>query len=73
MCLLEKDTPFIWDERSQNSFNALNKYFASSLVLILPDYIHDFLFYVVSSQEMIGIVLVREDDEIQENGIYYLS
>ena len=73
MCLLNKDTMFVWDERAHDSFEALNKYFASSLVLILPDYSHDFLFYVFSSEEMIGIVLVQEDDEIQENVIYYPS
>ena len=25
MCLLKKDMPFIWDERAQESFEALNK------------------------------------------------
>ena len=42
-------------------------------MIIPPNYIHDFLFYVVSFEEMIGIVLVQEDDEIQENVIYYPS
>ena len=38
-----------------------------------PDYTRDFLLYVVASMEMIGMVLVQEDEEIQEHVIYYLS
>ena len=38
-----------------------------------PDYSHDFLIYVVTSQEMIGMVLVQEDEELHEHVIYYVS
>ena len=37
------------------------------------DYIHDFLIYVAVSQEMVGMVLVQEDEELHEHVIYYLS
>ena len=37
------------------------------------DYSRDFLLYVAASLEMIGMVLVQEDEEIQEHVIYYLS
>ena len=38
-----------------------------------PDYSDEFLLYVVMSMEMIGMVLVEEDEELQEHVIYYLS
>ena len=38
-----------------------------------PHYSHDFLLYVAASMEMIGMVLVQEDEELQEHVIYYLS
>ena len=73
MHLLKKDTPFYWDERAQESFNALKRALALAPVLSPPDYSHDFLLYVAASLEMIGIVLVEEDEELQEHVIYYLS
>ena len=36
------------------------------------DYSRDFLIYVATSQEMVGMVLVQEDEEIHEHVIYYL-
>ena len=38
-----------------------------------PDYSYDFLFYVAVSMEMIGMVLVQEDEDLQEHVIYYQS
>jgi hypothetical protein len=73
MCLLKKDTPFIWDERAQESFDALKKYLVSVPLLKPPDYSRDYLLYIVASEDMIGMVLFQEDDEIQKQFIYYLS
>ena len=73
MRLLKKDTSFLWDERSQESFDTLKKALASALVLSPPDYSRDFLLYVIASQETICMVLVEENDELHENVIYYLS
>ena len=38
-----------------------------------PYYSCDFFIYVVVSQEMVGMVLVQEDEELHEHVIYYLS
>ena len=38
-----------------------------------PDYSRDFFIYVAASMEMIGMVLVQEDEELHEHVIYYLS
>ena len=73
MHLLKKDTPFLWDEWAQESFDAINKSLKSTPMLSPLDYGRYFLLYVVASQETIGMVLVQEDDEIHEYFIYYLS
>ena len=72
MHLLKKDTPFYWDERAQESFNALKRALASAPVISPMDYSRDFLLYVAASLEMIGMVWVQEDEELQEHVIYYL-
>jgi hypothetical protein len=38
-----------------------------------PDYNRDYLLYIATSEEMIGMVLVQGDDELREHVIYYLS
>ena len=73
MGLLKKDTTFCWDERARESFDALKRALASASVISPPDYSRDFLLYVAASLEMIGMVLVQEDEELQEHVIYYLS
>ena len=70
MHLLKKDTTFCWDEQAQQSFDALKWALASAPVLSPPDYSCEFLIYVVTSQETIGMVLVQEDEEIHEHVIY---
>jgi hypothetical protein len=60
MCLLKKDTPFIWDERAQESFDALKKALVSMPMLKSFDYSRDYLLYVVAFKEMIAMVLVQE-------------
>ena len=73
MHFLNKYNPFILDEWAQESFNALKRALASRHVLSPPDNSRDFYIYVATSQEMIGMVLVQEDEELHEHAIYYLS
>jgi hypothetical protein len=73
MHLLKKDTPFIWDERAQESFDALKKDLVSTPLLKPPDYSRDYLLYISTSEDTIGMVLVQEDDELHKHVIYYLS
>jgi hypothetical protein len=73
MRLLKKDTPFIWDEQAQGSFDALKKALVSTPLLKSLEYNRDYFLYVVVSKETIGMVLVQEDDELREHIIYYLS
>jgi hypothetical protein len=73
MCLLNKETPFILDERAQQSFDALKKSLVSAPLLKSPNYSRDYLLYIVVSEETISMVLVQKDDELHEQVIYYLS
>ena len=73
MRLLKKDTTFCWDERAQESLDALKRALASAPVISTPNYSRDFLLYVASSMETISMVLVQEDEKVQDNVIYYLS
>ena len=73
MYLLKKDTPFYWDEWDQESLDALKRALAMVPLLSPPDYSHDFLIYVATSMEMVGMVLFQEDEELHEHVIYYLS
>jgi hypothetical protein len=73
MRLLKKDTPFIWDERDQEYFDALKNALVSTPLLKSPDYNRDYLLYISASAETIGMVIVQEDDELHEHVIYYIS
>ena len=70
MRLLKKDTTFCWDEWAHESFDALKRTLASAPMISPLDYSSDFLIYVATSMEMIGMVLVQEDEELQEHVIY---
>ena len=73
MHLLKKGVPFIWDDHSQRSFNALKHALMSTLVLNPLDYNQDFLLYLATSNSSIGMVLVQTNDNHIEHVIYYLS
>jgi hypothetical protein len=51
----------------------LKKALVSTPLLKSHDYDRDYLFYVITSEETIGVVLVQDDDELHEHVIYYLS
>jgi hypothetical protein len=70
MCLLKKDTPFIWDEWAQESFDSLKKALVSTPLLKPPNNSRDYLFYIAASKGMVGMVLVQEEDELHEHIVY---
>ena len=73
MCLLKKDTPFVWDDQSQQAFDHLKHALTHSPMLHPPNYSKYFLLYVATSTTTIGMVLVQEYLNTQEHMIYYLS
>ena len=50
MCLLDQDTPFLWDETTQLVFEALKKVLLSAPLLHPPDYTKDFILYLAASE-----------------------
>ena len=58
MHLLKQDTPFVWDETAQLVFKALKKALLLAPLLRPPDYSHDLILYLVTSESTIGVVLV---------------
>ena len=72
MHLLKQDTPFLWDETTQQSFEALNKALISSPLFYYLDYTIYFILYLATCESTIGVVLVQEDNEFHEHVVYYL-
>ena len=58
MRLLQKGVPFIWDDRAQQSFDALKTALTSTPIISRPNYQKDFLLYLAASNTTVGIVLV---------------
>ena len=58
MRLLKQDTPFVWDEIAQLTFEALKKALLPAPLLHLPDYSKDFILYLAASELTIEVVLV---------------
>jgi hypothetical protein len=58
---------------AQESFDSLKKDLVSVPLLNPPDYSRDYLLYISTSEDTIGMVLVQKDDELHKHVIYYLS
>ena len=73
MQLLQKETPFIWDDTAQLSFNAL-KHALTHIPLLHPlNYARDYILYLAASTSTIAMVLIQEDPNDDEHVIYYHS
>jgi hypothetical protein len=73
MILLQKDTPFIWDDIAQCSFDSLKNALTNTSLLHPPDYVKDYILYLATSTTTIYMVLVQEDNNGDRHVIYYLS
>jgi hypothetical protein len=73
MRLLQKNTPFIWDDTAQWSFDALKHALTHAPLLHPPEYTKDYILYLAASTSTIAMVLVQEDPNDEEHVIYYLS
>ena len=73
MRLLKKDTPFVWDDFVQGTFENIKHALTHTLVLQPPNYTKDYSLYVVASLSTIGMVLVQTNKHDQEHVIYYAS
>ena len=71
--LLKQGTPSIWHEAAQKSFDDLNIVLINAPLLHPPNYHRDYFLYLAASSSTIIMVLVQDDNEGNENVIYYLS
>jgi hypothetical protein len=71
--LLKKDSEFVWDKVANNAFEALKLSLTKAPLLFPLDYSRYYFLYLDASEYTIGIVLIQEDDNHNENVIYYLS
>ena len=71
-CLLKKGIHFLWDEVTQESFDASKKALISAPLLHLPDYCHNYFMYLVATDTTIAMVLDQDDDGENEYVFYYL-
>ena len=65
MRLLNKYTPFVWDDFAQGAFDNLKHALTHAPVLQPPNYAQDYSLYVVASLSTIGMVLVQTDEHDQ--------
>lgn len=69
---MKKEVPFVWDQVTQASFDALKESLMKASLMYTPDYQKDFKLYLVAVDTTIAMVLVQEYNGI-EHPIYYLS
>jgi len=70
--LLNKGVPYLWDDQSQLSPDALKWALISAPLLRAPNYSPVFLLYLAVSPSSLGMVLVQVHDDDSENVIYNL-
>ena len=58
MQLLQKNTPFVWDDTTQRSFDALKNALTHTPLLHPPEYTKDYILYLAASTSTIAMVLV---------------
>ena len=71
--LLKKDTPFIWSEKAQISFNKLKDMFSSAPILAHPNPAKQFIVEADASDFAIGAILSQYDASQMLHPIAYFS
>ena len=73
MRLLKKDTPLVWEDFAQRTFDNIKHALTHAPVLQPPNYSKDYSLYVAASLYTICMVLVQTDEHDKEHVIYYGS
>ena len=71
--LLRKDTPFIWTQETDKSFNTLKKRFTEEPVLAMPDITRPFQIEADASKYASGAVLTQLDMNGDRHPVAFLS
>jgi hypothetical protein len=59
--LLHKNTPFMWNEVCEQSFQELKKRLTTTPILALPNIHQNFVVYCDASKQGLGCVLMKND------------
>ena len=59
--LLQKNTPFVWNEAHEQSFQELKKCLTTTPILALLDIRQNFMVYCDASKQGLGCVLMQND------------
>lgn len=71
---LKKWIPFIWDEFSKKTFDALKNSLISAPLLHPPNYHHDYFLYLATTDSTISTIPIQDDDDDgDKHMIYYVS
>jgi len=71
--LMKKGVSFIWDDACQQVFEEIKQYLTQPPVLTTPVSGKSFLLYVRAMDHSLGALLAQNNDQGDEQAIYYLS
>jgi hypothetical protein len=63
--LLQKSGPLVWREEAEEAFQELKQYLTSPLVMVAPKPGEPLLLYIMTTAEVVSMVLVTDQQEAQ--------
>ncbi|GKV11259.1 hypothetical protein SLEP1_g22525 [Rubroshorea leprosula] len=69
----QPDADFKWERQHQAAFDAIKEYLSKPPVLVPPVKNKPLLLYIFAADESIGCLLAQENNNKQEQAVYYLS
>jgi len=64
--MLKKDNIVKWTKDAMKSFNLARLALTTTLVLISPDYTHDFIIFSFASEHTLAVVLMQKKDQVEQ-------
>eukprot|EP00253_Pinus_taeda_P003993 PITA_03993 len=64
--MLKKDNTVKWTEDAMKSFNLVKFALTTALVLISPDYTHDFIIFSFASKHTMATILMQKRDQVEK-------
>jgi hypothetical protein len=71
--MLKKDSEVKWTTEAKESFKIINKFIGEASVLVIPDYVKEFLNFAFVSKHTIAVVLLQKNDEGFKRPIAFFS
>jgi RNase H-like domain found in reverse transcriptase len=71
--LTKKDISFKWDEECQQAFEEIKAYLLNPPVLATPIPGKELIMYTTALDGSLGVILAQENQDDNQNALYYLS